>query len=841
MIKNYILLFLFFIPSAVFAQQSSLLFDGVDDKVVIPDNPVFNPATALTVEAWINATQWKVQSHQGTIVGKDQSNTAGYVLRCGDNGKLSFTVGSGGSWVEVKSAAVMQSNTWCHVAGVLDNGTLTIYINGSPVASGASGPITVSTTDLQIGESTGFPGRVFQGYIDEVRIWNVARTQQEIMDNDTIDLPSTEPGLVAYYKFNQVSGTTTPNEITTTPNSTGTLVNFPMNPWGQGYTLPGPDMTTTALISPDQLTFYSGASRVRAKFRNNGTDTVSVFSVGYQLNNDPPVMEGITQLLQSGEEFEYAFHQVVEATGPSNTLRVFVEMAADSNSMNDTLTYQLDLPVNNTIVLFDNIRHDFGANGQAHLTTLPLPDDNTAYIQILMTINLMCPATGCDPWDQPAKISLLRDGQSYELARFITPYGKACGPWTVDVTSFKSMLQGACTIESYIQVWGTSGWMLDVSLEFIKGSTPYPYQKITRLWETDNWVYGDPGISYDLPLQSVDIHAQTQELEMRMTNTGHGQANTDNAAEFSPKTQTVMVNGATAASHYLWKANCGQNICNNQFGTWQFARAGWCPGQEVQPYMVNLNTQLTAGQSMTFDYVLQAYTNLLNTGYNGGSHTEPHYKIHAFAVEKSAVYIADSAYHNASALRISFPLVDADMSAATVIRAWVRNTGTTVISQPVMHGFIDGVLLASEPASFVLNPGDSIEYTFTASANLVQGTTVHIAVLVELAGDEATSDDVASIIINDPVSVNDMNDDEVSFMIFPNPSVDGFTLVSDFQSGLATIEVVNVLGETVYSGQVPASSMKKGIAISHIFSPGTYIVKLYTAKGISFRKMLVAG
>ncbi|HRH63430.1 MAG TPA: LamG domain-containing protein, partial [Bacteroidia bacterium] len=241
--RSRIFLFLCFLfTSQVFticqAQQGSLLFDGVDDKVVVPANSAFNSASAITCEAWINATQWKAQIYQGTIVGKDGSNTSGYALRCGANGKLSFVVGGPGGWTEATCASIMQANVWTHVAGVFDNGSVKIYINGNLVGSNTTSTITASTVNLLIGESPGFAGRVFKGYLDEVRVWNVARTATEIASNMTVDLPANEHSLVAYYEFNQISRMATPNEITATLTSIGTLTNFPSNPWAAGYTPP---------------------------------------------------------------------------------------------------------------------------------------------------------------------------------------------------------------------------------------------------------------------------------------------------------------------------------------------------------------------------------------------------------------------------------------------------------------------------------------------------------------------------------------------------------------------------------------------------------------------------
>ncbi len=837
-----LLILSFFITTSSIAQQNSLLFDGIDDKVTIPNNALLNPTTSLTLEAWINATAWKAQIFQGTIIGKDATNQSGYVLRCGANGKLSFNVGNGGgTWTEISTNAIMQTNIWYHVAGVFDNGTMTMYVNGNVVGTGPSNPIAISSTPLVIGDSPGYPGRVFQGYIDEVRVWNVARTQAQIQANDTVNLPNNEPGLVAYYKFNQTSGTTTTNEITATTNTTGTLVNFGTNVWGPGYSIGGDDLSAYAILSPDRITFYSGASRVRARFKNNGSSTISNFSVGYQLNGNAPVTEIITQSLAPNQEIDYAFNTIVEGIYPTNTLKVFAQLNGDFNPLNDTTSYNYTQPIgpNNTIPLFTQVRHDFGANGQSHNAIVPLPDENTKYSQILMNISLACPAGGCDPWDQPAKISLNKNGQTYELARYITPYQIACGPWTVDVTSFKSMLTGACNFESYIQVWGPKGWLLTASLTYVEAPTIYPYQKITRLWENDNWVYGDPGISYDLPMQTVTTNAQTQELEFRMTNTGHGQANTDNAAEFSHKYHNVIANGSNVATHDLWKANCAQNTCANQQGTWLYSRAGWCPGQEVQPFMVNLTPQLTSGTDITVDYVLQPYTNLLNTGYNGGSHTEPHYKIHAFLVEKSSVYINDSSYTNGAATQITSPLTNANLSAVTPVSVMIRNTGTTTITQPDLYYFIDGVQMAHETPAITLNAGDSVDYIFATLANFTAGNPYRIAALIAANGDQASSDDVASVIINTAIGVNEINRVDQSISLFPNPSNGEFTLVTKGINENANLFIYDIVGKNIFNASIAKDQLVKGFKLTQHFEAGTYVVQLQTTNEVFYQKLII--
>lgn len=52
------------------------------------------------------------------------------------------------------------------------------------------------------------PGYEFPGLIDEVRIWNTARTEAVIQANMNAELTGGEADLVAYYNFNHISGTT---------------------------------------------------------------------------------------------------------------------------------------------------------------------------------------------------------------------------------------------------------------------------------------------------------------------------------------------------------------------------------------------------------------------------------------------------------------------------------------------------------------------------------------------------------------------------------------------------------------------------------------------------------
>ena len=60
---------------------------------------------------------------------------------------------------------------------------------------------------VYIANQPGFDRRTFRGFIDEVRIWNVARSREQILGDMMQELTGLEPGLAGYWKFNEGTGT----------------------------------------------------------------------------------------------------------------------------------------------------------------------------------------------------------------------------------------------------------------------------------------------------------------------------------------------------------------------------------------------------------------------------------------------------------------------------------------------------------------------------------------------------------------------------------------------------------------------------------------------------------
>lgn len=159
----------------------------------------------LTVEALFNrTTPLNNNLYYGYLVSKHTNPTdANYALQ--PNGCEITTSISGN--VKISQTCPIDLNKNYHVAMVYDGANLKFYRNGFLISqTPCTGTLTNNNLITTIGQMSGSTllDNQFLGYINEVRIWNIARTQTEIRNYMNVSLPSptTTTGLLAYYQFN---------------------------------------------------------------------------------------------------------------------------------------------------------------------------------------------------------------------------------------------------------------------------------------------------------------------------------------------------------------------------------------------------------------------------------------------------------------------------------------------------------------------------------------------------------------------------------------------------------------------------------------------------------------
>jgi hypothetical protein len=183
-------------PATTTAAGASLELTEPGGSVTVPHDPALDLPTALTIEAWVR--------HQGgegcaTIASKEYRSSYWFGF-C--DGKLRYY--SGGSDSVGDGVTRVPAEVWTHVAVVwAAGGSRTYYINGETDYNGEAGPAPTSTTlPFTIGANPGPDTHPFLGHIAEVRVWNLARSQNEIRRTMHVTLDEARPGLVATWHLN---------------------------------------------------------------------------------------------------------------------------------------------------------------------------------------------------------------------------------------------------------------------------------------------------------------------------------------------------------------------------------------------------------------------------------------------------------------------------------------------------------------------------------------------------------------------------------------------------------------------------------------------------------------
>ena len=246
------------------ADAASLSFgDGTSDR-------------PLTIEAWFRPDT--MTGKQNLVSKWWEGSVREYRLYLVP-GALRLDLRDGSAGVTVSAITNNQAalaGGWHHVAvtydgrgGVTAANGITIYIDGVSV------PLTRQnnasyvamenwTAPLELGcEIAGF--QPFNGGLDEVRLWNVVRTQSQVQATMLSELTGTEPGLVAYWRFNEGAGTTVADD--SPGNHTATLYNTATwmggGPFGtSGGDVTPPDITgvTTSNLTTSSVTISFGTS-----------------------------------------------------------------------------------------------------------------------------------------------------------------------------------------------------------------------------------------------------------------------------------------------------------------------------------------------------------------------------------------------------------------------------------------------------------------------------------------------------------------------------------------------------------------------------------------------------
>ena len=224
-------------------------FNGQYSSVIVNGFGNVAPTNEITIEFWQRVGRVQAQSTL-SIFPDDPYNRINVHVPFAD-GVVYWDFGnSSGAGRLAYTPPAPMVGTWQHFAFVASQSGnyMAIYRNGVQEAyqTGMT-PFVPYNADLTLGTLLDY-GLYFCGDLDEVRIWNVARSQSAIQSTMHRPLVGNEPGLVAYWRLDEGSGTITADA--TGNGNAGTLVNAPV--WV--FSTAPLSVPAAALMGPNPLT-----------------------------------------------------------------------------------------------------------------------------------------------------------------------------------------------------------------------------------------------------------------------------------------------------------------------------------------------------------------------------------------------------------------------------------------------------------------------------------------------------------------------------------------------------------------------------------------------------------
>ena len=257
-------------------------------------------------------------------------------------------------------------------------------------------------------------------------------------------------------------------------------------------------------------------------------------------------------------------------------------------------------------------------------TVVEFPSDEELSNYSGMAIELLrgCPDSdmnysdvGCDEYDRIAHMYICdEDGSNcLETARWITPFRRQPHHLT-DISPLMAHIRpGGMKIVKFQE----SGWpnsLITMRLRFYHNTenSPTP-QEFIPIW--NGTVHFNPEYDDNRPPTIFEIPSNATKVEFVSYITGHGWGNGTcyNCCEFCNSRHIFTVNGGTyefsrdfpdasSSNHCMSLEMIAEGTVPNQYGTWGYGRAGWCPGLDVDPYVTDITDYVAIGDENIIDY-----------------------------------------------------------------------------------------------------------------------------------------------------------------------------------------------------------------------------------------------
>lgn len=168
----------------------------------------------VTIEVWFKTTDKENNQILVELDNQINANTWDSIIELAveNEGRVRASARSSKGWTDIISASsgpFVSDGLWHHAVGMVSKQTVSLYIDGQFIHSEKG--MSKEETDLKDNffirwGNDSNSDRPFSGQIDEVRIWDIARSEEDLKATRYKILPNNEPGLVAYFNFDEGTG-----------------------------------------------------------------------------------------------------------------------------------------------------------------------------------------------------------------------------------------------------------------------------------------------------------------------------------------------------------------------------------------------------------------------------------------------------------------------------------------------------------------------------------------------------------------------------------------------------------------------------------------------------------
>ena len=241
-------LMLFFAPGVLHSQEGPvmqvLFLNGNGAHAVLPSQITDNLVNS-TVEAWV---KYETLKQWARVFDFGKEGNAAILQNERATPTLNFAIWDRtGKQYKAQGINILKTSTWQHLAVVSGKPGMKLYVNGQ-LAGENNFKIPLSTVSggtNYIGKSNWPQDDPFHGYMCELRVWNTARTQQEIQQTMYTQLRGTEENLFGYWRFDGAEGTAV-KDLTDNANHATLAAGAAVLP------APGPPLARVAQEEPAQ-------------------------------------------------------------------------------------------------------------------------------------------------------------------------------------------------------------------------------------------------------------------------------------------------------------------------------------------------------------------------------------------------------------------------------------------------------------------------------------------------------------------------------------------------------------------------------------------------------------